>query len=583
MDDLLRQKDDILNKISNLESSLNDLDNCIDQLEEELLQDGDTEGVMILGQQGEASMDPTPTQEHLTDPTSQAQTQQQQQRQRPSVGRVSLETQLTEPGFQTQILEEEDDEDEEGIFPNQSASRPARPSSAGSTFGQLEITTVAKKKRAPKANNSSTISNNAAAGTARIDNFFAQNNIAQRSLVPPPAAAAATAASTNTTTQSPATFVAAPTTAAVAAAISNSHSITSNNQFNRSDFPWSNQVHNLLRNTFRIESFREHQEAVINATLAKEDVFVIMRTGGGKSLTYQLTALLEGRGQPRGQPGQITFVISPLLSLIKDQEDQMNQFARGSAISFSSNLPGGQSEHARRWGLVRDPSAGVCLVFVTPEKVHASNKLKSELQKLHEQNRLGRFVIDECHCASSWGHDFRPDYTKLGILRHHFPRVPILAVTATASDRVRTDVCDILNMSHKYNFFRSSANRPNLTYEVRPKKSSGSGDAVLDDMAAFIKERYPDAAGIVYTLSKKDANTVAGKLLEHGILAEPYHSDVGASKKAEVHQNWMSNRTKVVVATVAFGLGINKPDVRYVLHHSISKNLEAYYQESGRK
>jgi ATP-dependent DNA helicase Q1 len=267
-----------------------------------------------------------------------------------------------------------------------------------------------------------------------------------------------------------------------------------------------------------------------------------------------------------------------LLSLIQDQEEQMNEIAPGSAVSFSSSI--GTTEHARRWGLVRDPSSGVCLVFVTPEKVSQSKKMQTEMEKLYNQGRLGRFVVDECHCASQWGHDFRPDYTKLGLLKRHFPRVPCIAVTATASDKVRDDVTEILCLDRNYRFFRSSANRPNLRYGVRTKRDGGKD--VVQDMVAFVKDRHPRDAGIVYTFSRKDADTVASQLCEHGVVARSYHSDVPAKTKERIHRSWMRNETQVVVATIAFGLGINKPDVRFVLHHSLSKTLDAYYQESGR-
>jgi ATP-dependent DNA helicase Q1 len=308
--------------------------------------------------------------------------------------------------------------------------------------------------------------------------------------------------------------------------------------------------------------------------MAGDDVFVIMRTGGGKSLTYQLPALLEGKGQQR----KITFVVSPLLSLIRDQEDQMNGFSRGSATSFASGL--GSAEQTRRWNLVRDPNSGLCLVLVTPERISKSNKLRNELEKLNAQGRLGRFVIDECHCATQWGHDFRPDYTKLGILKQHFPHVPLIAVTATASDRVREDCCRILRLGTNYQFFRSSANRPNLNYSIRPK--SEKADEVVEEIANFIRDSHPRNAGIIYTFSKKEANTVAEKLTNLGITAKAYHAEVSTTAKDRIHRSWMNNKTQVVVATIAFGLGINKPDVRFVIHHSISKTLEAYYQESGR-
>jgi RecQ family ATP-dependent DNA helicase len=244
------------------------------------------------------------------------------------------------------------------------------------------------------------------------------------------------------------------------------------------------------------------------------DVFVIMRTGGGKSLTYQLPALYEGRFG--GTTQKVTLVISPLLSLIQDQEEQMNMFAPGSAVSFTSSI--GTAEHNRRWSQVQDPNSGVCLIFCTPEKVSKSNRLCSELDKLHVKNRLGRFVIDEAHCACQWGHDFRPDYAKLGKLKSHFPSIPIIAVTATASDRVREDVCEILRIRNDYQFFRSTFCRPNLIYSVMPKPDSK--DTIIELMVNFIKTKYPRDAGIVYTYSRKDADNVADALCSLGVIAE---------------------------------------------------------------
>ena len=370
-------------------------------------------------------------------------------------------------------------------------------------------------------------------------------------------------------------------------------------------YPWTVLLRELLENTFQIPSYREHQEEIINATLSQQDVFVLMRTGGGKSLTYQAPAIYEGR---LSDEKKVTLVISPLLSLIQDQEEQMNQFLPGSATSFTSGLPGGSSEHARRWGMVRDPDGGICLIFVTPEKVnrcqdffeaffclflfltlsslfltkvHKSTKLRNELQKLYDQGRLGRFVVDEAHCACQWGCDFRPDYAQLGILKRHFPSVPVLAVTATASTRVREDVVRILGMDRHYRFFRSTAHRPNLQYQIRPK-----GDKCLADMAEWIQQLPGPAkqnGGIVYCLSRKDADNVAKALKQdYGITARAYHSDVSANQKQSVHRDWMAGKVQCVVATIAFGLGINKPNVRFVIHHCISKTLEAYYQESGR-
>ena len=278
-------------------------------------------------------------------------------------------------------------------------------------------------------------------------------------------------------------------------------------------YPWTAKIYNLLQTSFRIPSFREQQLDIINTTMQGLDVFVIMRTGGGKSLTYQLPALYEGR---HGGNQKVTLVISPLLSLIQDQEEQMNMFAPGSAVSFTSSI--GTAEHTRRWNQVQDPNGGVCIIFCTPEKVSKSNRLCAELDKLHARNRLGRFVIDEAHCACQWGHDFRPDYAKLGKLKSHFPSIPIIAVTATASDRVRDDVCEILRIRQDYQFFRSTFRRPNLIYSVVPKPDNK--DNTIELMVNFIKTKYPRDAGIVYTYTRKEAETVADALCNLGVIAE---------------------------------------------------------------
>jgi RecQ family ATP-dependent DNA helicase len=209
----------------------------------------------------------------------------------------------------------------------------------------------------------------------------------------------------------------------------------------------------------------------------------------------------------------------------------MNQFATNSAVSFTSNKT---ENHHHQWKLVRDPNAGICMILVTPERVSKSQGLMTELHKLHTAGRLGRFVIDEAHCATQWGHDFRPDYCQLGKLKDAFPTIPLLAVTATASNQVRKDVCQILNLNDNHLFLRSSANRPNLNYQVRCKPDGK--DKIIDEMAKFIKENHARDAGIVYTFSRKEAEDVATKLSKnHKITAAPYHSSISATAKAKLH------------------------------------------------
>lgn len=216
------------------------------------------------------------------------------------------------------------------------------------------------------------------------------------------------------------------------------------------------------------------------------------------------------------------------------------------------------------------------LLYTTPEKISASNKLNEIFDKLYERNFLARFVIDEAHCVSNWGHDFRPDYTKLGMLRRQYPKVPIMALTATATPRVRSDIISQLSLRY-CKWFMCSFNRPNLKYLVKPKK----GAATMDDILSVIK-RYRNASGIIYCLSRKDCEEMAGKLNGHNVKAVAYHAGLSDSVRENVQKDWITGKFKVVCATIAFGMGIDKPDVRYVLHYSLPKSIEGYYQESGR-
>lgn len=199
------------------------------------------------------------------------------------------------------------------------------------------------------------------------------------------------------------------------------------------------------------------------------------------------------------------------------------------------------------------------------------------LDLLSDGNYINRFVIDEAHCVSQWGHDFRPDYKKLGILRKRYPNVPTMALTATATPRVRKDILHQLNLTH-YKIFLSSFNRSNLKYAVLPKK----GAATIEDIKNFIRSRPPSASGIIYCLSRKECDEVASKMCAVGIKSCAYHAGLTDSVRESRQRDWITNKIRVICATVAFGMGIDKPDVRFVLHYSMPKSIEGYYQEAGR-
>ncbi|KAM7366791.1 hypothetical protein PAMP_014735 [Pampus punctatissimus] len=226
-----------------------------------------------------------------------------------------------------------------------------------------------------------------------------------------------------------------------------------------------------------------------------------------------------------------------------------------------------------------DPKASFKLLYVTPEKIAKSKLLMSRLEKAYNAKLLSRIAVDEVHCCSQWGHDFRPDYKLLGILKRQFPNVPLLGLTATATSSVLKDCEKILSVPQPITL-TASFNRTNLYYEVRIKDSVN--DASINDIASLIKNRYKDQSGIVYVFSQKDAESVASELQERDILAYPYHAHMDPEDKSRVHRKWTASKIQVVVATVAFGMGIDKPDVRFVIHHTISKSIENYYQESGR-
>ncbi|PSR75729.1 hypothetical protein BD289DRAFT_487049 [Coniella lustricola] len=334
--------------------------------------------------------------------------------------------------------------------------------------------------------------------------------------------------------------------------------------------PWSKDVLRAFKDRFRLEGFRINQLEAINATLAGHDAFVLMPTGGGKSLCYQLPAVINS-----GKTHGVTIVVTPLLSLMQDQVDHLT--ARGIiAKSFNGDMDRHEKNDILQNFKLKNPEHFVQLLYVTPEMVNKSTAFIDGLRTLHRNKKFARLVIDEAHCVSQWGHDFRPDYKELGQIRQQFPGVPIIALTATATNNVIVDIKHNLSME-QCKVFSQSFNRPNLYYEIRPKERQP-----IDRISELINDKYPGKSGIVYTLSRKQTETIAGKLRDAGVSAEHYHAHMTPIEKARVQRQWQSGRIKVVVATIAFGMGIDKPDVRFVIHHYLPKSLEGYYQETGR-
>src|SRR5438477_247633 len=310
-----------------------------------------------------------------------------------------------------------------------------------------------------------------------------------------------------------------------------------------------------LKKHFGYDEFRPLQQEIINDALARRDVLVLMPTGGGKSLCFQLPALIR-----QG----LTIVVSPLISLMKDQVDAL-QTSGIAATYLNSTLD--RHEATARWrGLHRGEYR---MLYVAPERL----MLDTFLERAVNWN-IAQFAIDEAHCISEWGHDFRPEYRELKKLRTHFPDVPMMALTATATERVRADIVKQLKLREP-RCYVASFDRPNLTYRIVPKS------APYEQLLEFIRSR-PNESGIVYCASRKSADSLARNLSEDGVSAKPYHAGLTSAERTKNQEAFLRDDVRVVTATIAFGMGINKPNVRFVVHYDLPKNLESYYQETGR-
>jgi len=313
-----------------------------------------------------------------------------------------------------------------------------------------------------------------------------------------------------------------------------------------------------LREYFGFSSFKGNQEAVIRNVLAGRDTFVLMPTGGGKSLCYQLPALMMDG---------VAIVISPLIALMKNQVDAMRTFSADSGIAHFLNSSLNKTAVAK----VRDDvlAGKTKLLYFAPESLTKEDNI-AFLRKI----KISFYAIDEAHCISEWGHDFRPEYRRIRPIINDISPAPLIALTATATPKVQMDIQKNLGMNDA-TVFRSSFNRPNLYYEIRPKNDAEK------EIIRFIKQNE-GKSGIIYCLSRKKVEELAELLVANGIKALAYHAGMDAQTRADNQDAFLMERVDVIVATIAFGMGIDKPDVRYVIHYDIPKSLEGYYQETGR-
>ena len=325
-------------------------------------------------------------------------------------------------------------------------------------------------------------------------------------------------------------------------------------------FMSSGPAHQILRDTFGYASFRGEQQAIVEHVASGGDALVLMPTGGGKSLCYQIPALLRGG---------VGIVVSPLIALMQDQVDALKQLGVPAAF-LNSSL---EAEEARE--VSRQLMRGeLKLLYVAPERLLTEGFLNL-LERLQQDNGIALFAIDEAHCVSQWGHDFRPEYRALSVLHERFPSVPRIALTATADAPTRSEIVERLALESATRFV-SSFDRPNIRYRVTQKNNA------RQQLQAFLEAEHPDDAGIVYCLSRKKVEETAAWLKEQGWDALPYHAGLDATTRSANQKRFLREEGVIMVATVAFGMGIDKPNVRFVAHLDLPKSMEGYYQETGR-